>query len=245
MQKQRKVTTCFKYITVVFLLLNFPVFSQITHGKITYERKTNLHKKFKGESKDWIKNSDKTKIDMFELYFNDSISAFALEESDLKEKMSWATNKNSVYQNSKTNKRLTIMSIWGEEFFLSDSLRFRQWKITESKRNICGYSCRKALWQANDTTRIYAWYCDEISVSVGPESFVGLPGAILGLATEDGGVVYFAKKIETTEQALEKIVSKKTKSKIYKTSELKETLEKQFGKKPWAKEELNNIFGIW
>ena len=237
--------TFFKSFCILLLFLGISAEGQITRGKIIYERKTNLYKKFKGDSKSWIKESDRNKIDVFELYFNDSLTAFGPEESDLKEKMSWATNKNFVYQNTKQNKRITVKSIWGEEFILTDSLRHRQWKITDSKRNICGYSCRKALWQANDTTRIYAWYCDEINLNIGPESFIGLPGAILGLATEDGGVVYFAKKIETTEQSMEKLQQKKSKSKVYTTAELKEKLEKQFGKKEWAKEEINNILGIW
>ncbi len=73
--------------------------AQITAGKITYERKTNLYKKFKDDDiREWLKEEDKNKVDVFELYFNDSISVFKPEESDLKEKMTWATSKNVVYQ---------------------------------------------------------------------------------------------------------------------------------------------------
>jgi GLPGLI family protein len=48
----------------------------------------------------------------------------------------------------------------------------------------------------NDSTRIYAWFSVEVVPSIGPEGFGGLPGAILGLATEDGSVIYFAKTVE-------------------------------------------------
>ncbi|MCX6292662.1 MAG: hypothetical protein NT126_13025 [Bacteroidetes bacterium] len=41
-----------------------------------------------------------------------------------------------------------------------------------------------------------------LSSGFGPESFVGLPGAILGLATEDGSVIYFAKNVEAVKQEL-------------------------------------------
>ena len=111
------------------------ILSQIKSGKIIYERKTNLYKKFKnnGDVKDWLKEEDKNKIDVFELYFNDSLSAFKPQETDLVEKMSWSTNKNSVYQNRLTNKRLTVKTIWGERFLLTDSMRQCQWKITENK----------------------------------------------------------------------------------------------------------------
>lgn len=230
-----------------FLLMLNVASSQITYGKITYERKTNLYKKFKnnGDVKEWLKEEDKNKIDMFELYFNDTTSVFKPQESDLVERMSWATNKNVVYQNYKTNTRFTEKKIWGEQFYLSDSVRKLTWKLTDGKRNICGYQCRKAIWQANDSTRIYAWFCFEINPSIGPESLTGLPGAILGLATEDGGVIYFAKNVEVVKPEATTFVPKKTKQKIQNTSDLKAQLEKDFGKEKWGKAMIYNQFAIW
>ncbi len=221
--------------------------SQITYGKITFERKTNLYKKFKnnGDVKEWLKEEDKNKVDIFELYFNDSLSVFKPQESDLVERMSWSTTKNVVYQNQNTNKRLTEKKIWGEAFLVADTIRSFNWKITDSKRSICGYQCRKAIWQANDSTRIYAWFCSEINATIGPESFLGLPGAILGLATEDGGVIYFAKSIDVVKPELTILLPKKTKQKIYKSAELKAQLEKDFGKEKWGKLMIYNNFAIW
>ena len=221
--------------------------SQITYGKITFERKTNLYKKFKNNSdvKEWLKEEDKNKVDVFELYFNDSISVFKPQESELVERMSWSTTKNVVYQNKKNMKRLTEKKIWGEAFLVADTIRSFNWKITESKRSICGYQCRKAIWQANDTTRLYAWFCSEIDASIGPESFVGLPGAILGLATEDGGVIYFAKSIDVVKPDLAILLPKKSKQKIYQSTELKAQLEKDFGKEKWGKMMIYNNFAIW
>lgn len=238
-----------KYIIVIVCLwlLVKCAQSQINYGKITYERKTNLYKKFKNnrDVKEWLKEEDKNKVDVFELYFNDSLSLFKPQESDLVERMSWATTKNIVYQNFNSNNRFTEKKIWGEQFFISDTLRTFNWKIIDSKRNICGYQCRKAIWQANDSTRIYAWFCTEIIPSIGPESFVGLPGAILGLATEDGGVIYFAKSIEIAKPDIAILLQKKSKQKIYKSAELKAQLEKEFGKEKWGKAMIYNNFEIW
>lgn len=233
--------------TVVFLMMLHEANSQITYGKITYERKTNLYKKFKnnGDVKEWLKEEDKNKIDMFEMYFNDTLSSFKPQESDLVERMSWSTTKNVVYQNYSNNTRLTEKKIWGEQFFIADTVRKFSWKITDSKRNICGYQCRKAIWQANDTTRLYAWFCSEINASIGPESFVGLPGAILGLATEDGGIIYFAKSVEIVKPDITVLTPKKTKQKIYKAGELRTQLEKDFGKEKWGKIMIYNNFEIW
>jgi len=218
--------------------------SQITNAKITFERKTNLFKKFKGDNQRWIKEEDKIKIDYFELYVTDTCSMFKPQESDLRENLSWATSKNTVMQNYNLNTRYLIKTIWGEELHLTDSLFKRQWQITESSRKIAGYTCRKAVWQANDSTRIYAWFSYDIIPSTGPESFNGLPGTILGLATEDGGVVYFAKKVEVINPVHATFILPK-KKKIYTIPELKAQMEKQYGKEKWFKSMIYEQFGIW
>jgi len=180
----------------------------------------------------------------FELFTSDSCSVFKPQESDLKDNFSWATAKNTVYQYPKQDKRYLIKTMWGEELHLTDSLFKRKWQITESSRKIAGYICRKAIWQANDSVRIYAWFSYDLVASTGPESFNGLPGTILGLATEDGGIVYFAKKVEILKsEALLFIPPKK--KKIYTTNELKSMLAKQYGHEKWFKEEMNEQFGIW
>lgn len=234
------------FILILLSVLIMPMSSQIVRGKIVYERKTNLFKKYKDSYVlEWLKESDKNKLDVFELYFNDSLSVFKPQESDLREEMSWATSKNVVYQNKKSNKRLSIKKVWGEELYLTDSLYQRQWKITDKQRTICGYRCRKAIWQPNDSTHIYAWYCDEIITSTGPESYYGLPGAILGLASEDGGVIYFAKSVEISSPDVLTMQAPKTKKKIYTNAELRSQLERDFGKEKWGKEMIKNVFGYW
>jgi GLPGLI family protein len=235
-------------LAIIFLLFVTELRAQITAGKISYERKINLYKKFKDadwDFKTWIKEQDKLKVDSFELFFNDTLSAFKPIESELKENLGWATNKNSVFHDFKTGSRYNIKRIWGEEVHVMDTLYKRKWKITDSKRIICGYTCRKAVWNVNDSTRVYAWYCNEIIPSVGPESFYGLPGAILGLASEDGGVIYFAKTVEAKKPELAILVPPKTKKKIYSSAELKKDLEQQYGDEKWGKTMIKNVFSYW
>ena len=236
------MTIC-KIILLVFL--SSLSFAQITSGKIVYERKTNLYKRLKhwDDVKDQIPESDKIKTDEFELFFNDTCSAFSPIETDIKDKYEWATARNTTYQNFNTKSKLTYKRIWGEQFLLADSLIKRTWKISENKRNIAGYDCRKAIWQANDSVRIYAWYTDAIITGVGPESFYGLPGAILGLATEDGGIIYFAKSIEVTTPKAVTMMPPKTKLKPYKTADFRAKMAKDYGKEKWGAAMLKNHFG--
>ncbi len=222
------------------------VFAQITMGKITYERRTNLFKKFKdSDTKDWLGEANKNKIDVFELFFNDTASAFKPQESDLRDRMDWATAKNIVYQNFNSRRKFTIKSLWGEALPIKDTLLIRKWKMTDASRKIAGYNCRKAVCKINDTTRIYAWFAQELEASTGPESFNGLPGVILGLATEDGGVVYFAKKVEVIKPDLATIAPAKTKGKIYTLKELRTKMEKEYGKEKWGKDMIKSFFDVW
>ncbi len=238
-------TVC-KHTLVLLLLIANATQAQITAGKISYERKTNLTKKFKDD--DWAKDyfKVKTKVDEFELYFNDTASVFIEKPTDVEERNDWATSKNEVYQNYTTHERLTIRSVWGEKFAITDTVKKRAWKITDSKRNIAGFNCRKAIWQSSDTSnlKMYAWYCNEIVPSIGPESFVGLPGAILGLATEDGGIVFFATKVETLNPNIKQLWYK-GKKKRYTTTEFKTAITAQFGADKWFKRQMKELFGAW
>jgi GLPGLI family protein len=239
---------CNKINLLAFLvvLTSYTAQAQLTSGKITYERKTNLVKKFKDSewAKEYIK--EKNKIDIFELYFNDTASVFKEKETDELIRNDWYTSRNQVYQNYARNQKLTIKSVWGEKFAITDSISKRAWKMTDSKRNIAGFNCRKAIWQSTDSSKLkmYAWYCNEIAPSVGPESFNGLPGAILGLATEDGGIVFFATKVETSNPNLNTLWYK-SKKKRYTSAEFKAEITAQFGKDQWFKRQMKELFGAW
>jgi GLPGLI family protein len=155
--------------------------------------------------------------------------------------MKFLTTHNQVYQDFNKNEKLVIMDMWGQETYLRDSIAKRVWKVTESKRKIGGYMCRKAIWEMNDTTRIYAWYAVDLVPSIGPEGFGGLPGTILGLATEDGSIVYFAKEVVAVKPP-DGILKKEVKGKdVYTTAELKAILIEKMGQ--WVKpKDLDAMF---
>lgn len=230
---------------IVFLVaITNGIFAQENQGKIVFERKTNLEKKFKDlddDFKEYIK-LHKFKIDEFDLIYNDTCSIFKPIESDEADEMSWATNRNTIYINATTNQRVFSMDLWGQPVIINDTVKQREWKITNSKRKIAGYECRKAIWQKNDSTRIYAWFCREIPASVGPEGISGLPGAILGLATEDGSIVYFAKKIEFTIPEQKQLVIDKKKKKEFSTAAFKVFIQENYGDTPWGANLFESLF---
>ena len=229
---------CLFFIFSCTLSLN----GQIKSGIILFERKTNLLKKYKTpESQRWLRG-EKTKIDRFNLYFNPEKSIFLPDESTIPSKADWATSKNTVFQNFTTGERINVYNLFGDRKTVKDEIVKRTWKITERKRFIAGYECRRAIWQKNDTTRIYAWYTDQILPSTGPETFNGLPGTILGLATEDGGVVYFAKKIEKNNDQVDELKGDLKIKKTYTEKELRTELEMKGKSNPWMNRIINYLF---
>ena len=232
-------------ITLMFLLsISFGFGQYSNHGKITFERKTNLLKRFEGmgRMRDMITEENKIKIDKFELLFDESKSVFRPIRDVSEGRMGWMTTKNTYYQNFTDESQFTILALFGQNVYIQDSLPNRQWKITESKRDIGGYKCRKAMYEKNDSTRIYAWYTTELTTPTGPEGYCGLPGTILGLATEDGGIVYFAKKIELMDPEKEDLVPESTKKQVFTLKELKIKIEKDYGNTPWGKGMFDDLF---
>lgn len=219
-----------KIIALILLLscMSFNSFSQITQAEITFVRRTNIEKKFKDTPMArWMKDVPKTKVDTFRLYVNDTMSAFVPVIPEVPEDNPWLTTKNATTQNYNSGERVTLYDFWSQKLYLKDTVRIREWKMTNRTRDIAGYECRMAFYEHNDSTRLYAWYAQELLLSTGPETFNGLPGAILGLATEDGGVVYFAKEVKIVDEVdIVKYIPEKPKKDIYDEVELKALVKK-------------------
>jgi GLPGLI family protein len=228
------------------VLLSLQAWAQtdyISSGKIIFERRSNLEKRFNDQRmKRFVTEANKIRIESFQLAFNDTSSYFAVVPSNEPEEMAWLTTKNAYYQNLNKSSQLMMLAVFGQNVYVQDSLPQRTWKITDGKRTICGYECRKAIYQKNDSTRLYAWYSPLLTPSVGPEGFCGLPGTILGLATEDGGIVYFAKKIELSEPKKEELLLNPGKNKVFTIAELRQKIDKEYGSTPWGKSLFNDLF---
>lgn len=231
-------------LLTLILCLGFHANGQyMLQGKITFERRTNLEKRFNDpRMRRMVTEENKIRTESFTLFFNDTASVFKAIPTDRVDEMAWMTTKNSYYQNLRTGSQLTVLGLMGQNVYVQDSLPARNWKITDSKRSICGYECRKAIYQKNDSTRIYAWYTTALVPSVGPEGFCGLPGTILGLATEDGGIIYFAKKIEEIKPTKEDMTIDLGKNKAFTLKELRTKIEKDYGNTPWGKRMFDDLF---
>lgn len=215
----------------------------VREGKITYERRTNVWKIFEDDRmRQFIGEKNKIKVEEFSLYFNDSSSLFSYTVPDQPDPQGWLTMKNTVYNQFNKGQRFVYMDMMGNAMTVGDSLLKHTWKITDKTRKIAGYDCTRVIWQKDDTTRIYAWYTTDIIPSVGPENIQGLPGAVLGLATEDGSIVYFAKKVEIIAPTIEQIAQPKKKGKQYTQAELIADLTEKLKGQPYGDQIITGMF---
>jgi len=225
------------WISILSILITANSFAQMTQGRVVFERRTNLKKTMKGNERaeQFINEKNKIRKENFELLFNESGSSFKYIEPETPEEgfMKFLTQRNTVYQNLRDKENLVVLNLWGSEAFVKDSSTQHQWKITDRSREFDGYKGIRAIWQMNDSTRIYAWFCPDIVPVSGPEGFNGLPGLIVGLATEDGSIIYFAKEIEVMEVKDEDIAFPETKEDTYTKEEIKAVLLEKMGR--WVK----------
>ncbi|NBP30443.1 MAG: GLPGLI family protein, partial [Flavobacteriia bacterium] len=140
---------------LVFLSVEFTAYCQFySAGTVYYTRRTNLQKRFTDQRmKRFVNEDNKIKNDRFSLSFNDTVSVFKYIAPNVQDDMAWLTSKNEYYQYLGSQKQLTVFQFFGTSVFVKDSLPERKWKITDSKRTICGFQCRKAIYQKNDSTR--------------------------------------------------------------------------------------------
>lgn len=228
-------------ITILILLLagNGLRAQFLSQGKITYERKTNLRQKIQTEegnewAKDHLKDVAQFTLSEFSMVFNKDAALYKFEKDP--EVVGWTLSwggkpagKNTVYTDFNNKIQLAEKEVYENKYFLNDTTPKFQWKILSEIRMIAGYPCRKAITKICDSVVVVAFYCDEIMVSGGPESFNGLPGMILGVAIPRLYTTWFATNVEVLPQDAIKPIKQEKKTKNTTTaamiSEIKKNTE--------------------
>jgi GLPGLI family protein len=175
----------------------------IFSGRITFERKENMHKQLAGEESTWSeeikKRMPKYRTDQFGLSFTTNHSLYKLTQEDDNSFASWwrVAHNNTVKSDFGTRSFEANKNVYERDYRISDSLPVFEWKLLGEYRDVAGYTCRKASTIMMDSVYVIAFYTDEIPVSGGPELFNGLPGMILGVVIPRMNLTYFATKVES------------------------------------------------
>ncbi|WP_203257588.1 GLPGLI family protein [Hyunsoonleella ulvae] len=136
-----------------------------------------------------------------------------------------------MYKNIKEQRYTSKTEIYGKRFLIKDTLINRKWELINETKNIGAYTCYKAIFKDEITTKTInnegqfvkvtkprtttVWYTPQIPVSNGPLNYFGLPGLILEV--NDGKltlvctkiVINPEKSVEITEPKKGKLVTQK------------------------------------
>jgi GLPGLI family protein len=178
----------------------------IQAGTIEFERTLNQHKLMDDNTQEesgWMEQmkakTQKMVVDIFSLQFSATQSIFKLKGENTDNKYMWGEKPSEtdlILKNLSTSTITSVREVFEKNYIIKDSLLQYTWKITGETREIAGFECKKAVTKICDSVVVVAFYTEAIEVSNGPESFVGLPGMILGLAIPRLYMTYFATKID-------------------------------------------------
>jgi len=236
-------------IIIAFLLAAGSARSQETEGVVRYLVTHNWSKKM--AAVDYISKQQRERVaymwgnrsewKMFTtLYLTPTETKY--EDSEEKaepddEGYSWRKDVYYIKRNFAANTMYDVMQIFGKTYIVEDTLRAPDWKILNDLKDVAGHICMKASWE--DTLKqqkIIAWFAMDIPVSAGPERFFGLPGLILEVDVNDGGMLVSADKIDLKKLGAELDLPKKIKGKKINEAEYVVLLQKFMDQRREAEE---------
>ena len=127
---------------------------------------------------------------------------------------SWRMDEFLIRRDYMNQKILDNIKLLGKLYIIDDTLIPQNWKILNDIKEVGGHICMNASW--HDTLKmqhVVAWFAMDMPVSGGPERFCGLPGMILEVDVNDGGMIISADKVELQPLTTEMDLPKKMKGK--------------------------------
>ncbi len=177
----------------------------LTTGRIEFEKRLNayarLDEMFNDENNVWKelekKRLPRFKVTYFDLLFRGNTTLYkpGRDNPDNIRLQPEPGDENVIYDKLDTHETIAQKTAFEQIFLVNDSTRTINWKITDEKRNIAGFDCRRANAVIMDSIYVVAFYTDAIVTPGGPESFTGLPGMILGVALPHEHITWFATKV--------------------------------------------------
>jgi len=215
----------------------------INKGSIEFEVTTNVKKTMGDQSylADLKASMPTFKIAYYKFTFADNKSIYKFDHYDetkakVPEFLREGEDENQWFNDFNTNTSSIQKTMWGTTLNLKDSIKKIPWKLSNERRVIAGFNCRKAVGKIMDSVYVFAFYTEEITVSGGPCTVNGLPGMILGLTIPRLYTSMIATKLmvnDVKESIIKPVIAKK----YYTPMEVKAILDKRFESYNWDDEE--------
>ncbi|MDN3548812.1 GLPGLI family protein [Mucilaginibacter aquaedulcis] len=177
----------------------------IDHGLIEYEKQVNNFPQLKnillnnGDFDQYVRRNPQFEIFTFNLHFSGDRSLYISgREKETENIISKLTANNSFYMDLRQRSYTGYKEVFEQSFIVKDTIRPIKWKITNEKRDILGFECRRANAVILDSVFVVAFYTTQISTCGGPESFNGLPGMILQVSLPHEHISWVARRVSQT-----------------------------------------------
>ncbi|MCH7411631.1 GLPGLI family protein [Belliella sp. DSM 111904] len=197
-----------KKYAIVILLCAFWSFisNQNEEGVITYTTKINMHKKIPAENEEIKKIIPEFNTSSNVLLFNpdeslyknipEQVNPFEQSSKGNTRVISQVVMSNETYLDRKESLITQMKEFMGKKYLIKKDQERIPWKLGTDTKEIHGYTCKSASFQDKSEREIKAWFTEEIRVSLGPESYHGLPGLILEVSINDDDIIISTDKIE-------------------------------------------------
>lgn len=209
-----------KLLTLIaVLLVSSTVFAQ-KQGTITYEETVKLDIKIPEGMEEVFAKMPKERTTTNVLYFNADESLYlpkkdkigseddevSMESGGFHLKFKMNEPDNRTYINRKEGKITLKQDLLGKSFLIEKPIVKYNWKIGTEMQRVANHVCMQATAVIDDSTSVVAWFTSDIPISLGPQEYQGLPGAILALEYNGDERILVAKEVDLSPPALDSIV---------------------------------------
>lgn len=169
-------------------------------GIVEYERTQNIMAAFNNDPR-LQTFVDKTGSEIYTSFFTLTLSPdqalyqFGKNNGKFNQFPEMPADINTIYYDFKGGKKVVQKNINGKVYSITGDQRNIEWKLTDERRTIAGYDCRRANALIFDSVYVVAFFSDKFIPQIGPESFGGLPGLILGISIPNEHISWFATKV--------------------------------------------------
>lgn len=179
--------------------------AQVPQGVIKYELKVNLHRTLPPERAEMKSMIPEFRITKYDLFFNgqESLYKVVIEDEEPMEASSGGVQIRlqqshvEIYYDAGNQRRLIAEEFMGKDYLIEDSIAVMPWKFSAEVRQVLDYDCQKASYfDEARNQKIVAWYTTKLRPALGPESFNGLPGAVMMIDINDGERVVVARSVD-------------------------------------------------
>ena len=227
-----------KYFLNAAFIISVVANAQIKQGTIIYERKVDVHRRMQDEQmKAMVPQFQTAKS---QLIFNGSVSVYkALPEDNAPDpfdngggnrimiKIGGPGDNAVLYKNYSNQKFVEQTELADKEYIIDDTIDISSWKLSDETKTVLNHVCKKATMKTERGSDVTAWYAEDIPSPVGPDTFGGLPGAILLMDINNAEMVYAATEFKN--EADSKELSEPSKGKHLTRAEFDKKLDEMFG----------------